>query len=47
LTDAMTGERLLTDEEEYEARAAAAESEVARLKTLLTQRAANGTEENP
>jgi hypothetical protein len=49
LTDAMMGERLLTDEEEYEARleaearATAAEAEVARLKALLTQRAANGT----
>lgn len=44
LTNAKTGERLLTEEEEYEARleaetrAAAAEAEVARLKALLEKR---------
>lgn len=50
LTDAATGERRLTDEEEYEARleeqqarltaearAEAAEAEIARLKTLLAK----------
>lgn len=37
LTNAKTGERLLTDEEEYEARLAA-EAEVARLKALLEKR---------
>jgi hypothetical protein len=37
LTDAVTGERLLTDEEEYEARLAA-EAELARLRALLDKR---------
>jgi Uma2 family endonuclease len=48
LTDAATGEQLLNDEEEYEARlvaearAFAAEAEVARLKALLAKRSTNG-----
>jgi hypothetical protein len=43
LTDAQTGERYLTDEEEYdarleaEARAEAAEAEIARLRALLAE----------